>query len=33
MVHNDEISENDIAAAYILACCSTLVGKVEIEPE
>lgn len=31
MVHNGGISEDDIAAGYILACCSHPIGKVEIE--
>ncbi|MCE0505095.1 MULTISPECIES: FAD-binding oxidoreductase [unclassified Roseivivax] len=31
MVHNGGISEEDIAAGYILACCSHPVGRVEVE--
>ena len=31
MVHNGGISEDDIAAGYILACCSHPMGRVEIE--
>jgi ferredoxin len=31
MVHNGGISEDDIAAGYILACCSLPMGRVEIE--
>ena len=31
MVHNGGISEDDIEAGYILACCSNPIGKVEIE--
>ncbi len=31
MVHNGGISEDDIAAGYILACCSNPIGKVEVE--
>ncbi|WP_278923493.1 MULTISPECIES: hybrid-cluster NAD(P)-dependent oxidoreductase [Pseudophaeobacter] len=31
MVHNGGISEDDIAAGYILACCSNPIGRVEIE--
>ncbi len=30
MVHNGGISEDDIAAGYILACCSHPIGRVEI---
>lgn len=31
MVHNGGISEDDIEAGYILACCSHPIGRVEIE--
>jgi stachydrine N-demethylase, reductase component len=31
MVHNGGISEEDIAAGYILACCSHAMGRVEID--
>ena len=31
MVHNGGISEADIEAGYILACCSLPMGRVEIE--
>ncbi|MCV6546519.1 MAG: hybrid-cluster NAD(P)-dependent oxidoreductase [Cohaesibacter sp.] len=31
MVHNGGISEDDVEAGYILACCSNPIGKVEIE--
>jgi ferredoxin len=31
MVHNGGISDADIAAGYILACCSNPLGRVEIE--
>ncbi|WP_170332062.1 hybrid-cluster NAD(P)-dependent oxidoreductase [Ruegeria arenilitoris] len=31
MVHNGGISEDDIEAGYILACCSNAIGKVEVE--
>ncbi|WP_171206653.1 hybrid-cluster NAD(P)-dependent oxidoreductase [Ruegeria sp. HKCCA0235A] len=31
MVHNGGISEDDIDAGYILACCSNPIGKVEVE--
>ncbi|MQQ09851.1 2Fe-2S iron-sulfur cluster binding domain-containing protein [Epibacterium sp. SM1979] len=31
MVHNGGISEDDIEAGYILACCSNPIGKVEVE--
>ncbi|WP_420006819.1 2Fe-2S iron-sulfur cluster-binding protein [Arenibacterium sp. LLYu02] len=31
MVHNGGISEDDIAAGYILACCSNPIGKVSVE--
>jgi ferredoxin len=31
MVHIGGISEDDIAAGYILACCSNPIGKVEVE--
>jgi ferredoxin len=31
MVHNGGISEDDIAAGYILACCSHPMGRVEID--
>ncbi|KUJ81285.1 hybrid-cluster NAD(P)-dependent oxidoreductase [Ruegeria profundi] len=31
MVHNGGISEGDIEAGYILACCSNPIGKVEVE--
>lgn len=31
MVHNGGISEEDIEAGYILACCSNPIGQVEIE--
>ena len=31
MVHNGGISEDDIAAGYILACCSRPLGRVEID--
>jgi ferredoxin-NADP reductase len=31
MVHNGGISDDDIADGYILACCSTPIGKVEID--
>ncbi|KEO53039.1 dioxygenase [Thioclava pacifica DSM 10166] len=31
MVHNGGISEDDVAAGYILACCSKPIGEVEVE--
>lgn len=31
MVHNGGISEEDIAAGYILACCSHPIGKLAVE--
>lgn len=31
MVHNGGISEDDVDAGYILACCSNPIGKVEVE--
>ncbi len=31
MVHNGGIAEEDIAAGYILACCSRPIGRVEID--
>ena len=31
MVHNGGISEDDIEAGYILACCSNPIGKVAVE--
>jgi len=31
MVHNGGISEEDIEAGYILACCSNPIGRVEVE--
>jgi ferredoxin-NADP reductase len=31
MLHNGGISEDDIAAGYILACCSRPAGKVAVE--
>jgi ferredoxin-NADP reductase len=31
MVHNGGISEDDIEAGYVLACCSHPIGRVEIE--
>ena len=31
MVHNGGISEDDIEAGYILACCSHAIGNVDIE--
>ena len=31
MVHNGGISDDDIEAGYILACCSNPIGQVEIE--
>lgn len=31
MVHNGGISEEDIEAGYVLACCSHAIGRVEIE--
>ncbi|MEX0278173.1 MAG: 2Fe-2S iron-sulfur cluster-binding protein [Ruegeria sp.] len=31
MVHNGGISEDDIEAGFILACCSNPIGKVEVE--
>lgn len=31
MVHNGGISEDDIEAGYILACCSKPIGTVEVE--
>ena len=31
MVHNGGISEDDIAAGYILACCSHPIGKVSVD--
>jgi stachydrine N-demethylase, reductase component len=31
MVHNGGISDADIEAGYILACCSHPMGRVEIE--
>lgn len=30
MVHNGGISEDDIGAGYILACCSSPIGRVEV---
>jgi hypothetical protein len=30
MVHNGGISADDIDAGYILACCSTPIGRVEV---
>lgn len=30
MVHNGGISEEDIEAGYILACCSNPTGRVEV---
>jgi stachydrine N-demethylase, reductase component len=30
-VHNGGISEDDIAEGFILACCSTPIGKVEVD--
>jgi hypothetical protein len=31
MVHNGGISEEDVEAGYILACCSNPIGKVAVE--
>ena len=31
MVHNGGITDDDIAAGYILACCSNPIGRVELE--
>ncbi|MFT6456594.1 2Fe-2S iron-sulfur cluster-binding protein [Pseudophaeobacter arcticus] len=31
MVHNGGISEDDIGAGYILACCSNPIGKIAVE--
>jgi len=31
MVHNGGISDDDVAAGYILACCSNPIGRVEVE--
>ena len=31
MVHNGGISEDDIEAGYILACCSNPIGRIEVE--
>ena len=31
MVHNGGITDDDIAAGYVLACCSHPIGKVEVE--
>lgn len=31
MVHNGGISEDDVAAGYILACCSNPIGKVSVD--
>jgi len=31
MVHNGGISEDDIAAGYILACCSHPIGRVSVD--
>ncbi|MBL3569767.1 hybrid-cluster NAD(P)-dependent oxidoreductase [Rhodovulum sp. BSW8] len=31
MVHNGGISEDDIAAGYVLACCSHPIGKVAVD--
>jgi hypothetical protein len=31
MVHNGGISDDDIAAGYILACCSNPIGTVTID--
>ena len=31
MVHNGGISEEDIEAGYVLACCSHAIGRVEVE--
>lgn len=31
MVHNGGISEDDVAAGYILACCSNPIGRVEVD--
>jgi ferredoxin-NADP reductase len=31
LVHNGGISEEDIEAGYILACCSNPIGRVEVE--
>ena len=31
MVHNGGISEEDVEAGYILACCSNPIGRVEVE--
>jgi stachydrine N-demethylase, reductase component len=30
MVHNGGISDDDIEAGYILACCSRPIGRVEV---
>jgi ferredoxin len=30
MVHNGGISQDDIDAGYILACCSTPIGRIEV---
>ena len=31
MVHNGGISDEDVEAGYILACCSNPIGRVEVE--
>lgn len=31
MVHNGGISEEDVEAGYILACCSNPIGRVEVD--
>ena len=31
MVHNGGITDEDIDAGYILACCSKPVGRVEVD--
>jgi len=31
MVHNGGISDDEIAAGYILACCSHPMGEVSVE--
>jgi ferredoxin len=31
MVHNGGITEQDIAAGHILACCSHPIGKISID--
>ncbi|MGR3543976.1 MAG: 2Fe-2S iron-sulfur cluster-binding protein, partial [Paracoccus sp. (in: a-proteobacteria)] len=31
MVHNGGITDEDIEAGYVLACCSHPIGKVEVE--